>query len=92
MQVTLFSLQNNTNITVQVTVLDVNDNSPVFNSTNYKLTVVNNSKDELLETVSSSLFLLLWLLLGILDVYSFGVKHLLIIPVHKTINNEISAR
>ncbi|PVD28345.1 hypothetical protein C0Q70_10932 [Pomacea canaliculata] len=46
--------QNNTNITVQVTVLDVNDNSPVFNNTNYKLTVVNNTKDELLETIRAS--------------------------------------
>ncbi|PVD28341.1 hypothetical protein C0Q70_10928 [Pomacea canaliculata] len=43
--------QNNTNITVQVSVLDVNDNSPVFNNTNYKLTVVNNTKDALVETV-----------------------------------------
>ncbi|PVD28346.1 hypothetical protein C0Q70_10933 [Pomacea canaliculata] len=46
--------ENNTNISVLVTVLDVNDNSPVFNNTNYKLTVVNNIKDVLVETIRAS--------------------------------------
>lgn len=39
MQVNLLSLQNNTNISVLVIVLDVNDNNPVFNPNNGSVTL-----------------------------------------------------
>ncbi|PVD28347.1 hypothetical protein C0Q70_10934 [Pomacea canaliculata] len=42
--------KNNTNISVLVTVLDVNDNSPVFNNTSYRLTVIDNWRDAFVET------------------------------------------